>query len=207
MTRFSRTSAIVVLASLCLVVPSVIAVSSDLSAADAASIKPFLGRWDLTVKAPDREYPGWIEITLKDGQLHGLMVGRWNHAEPVLEISVSGGTLSFVSPQDEWDRKDNMPFEGKITGGHLKDQRILFLGAGSAAIGLANLIVSAMGQQGVAPDLARQQIRLFDTQGLVVAGRPGLAAHKLPYAHKLPPSKAFDHLDPASECPQLLAAI
>src|SRR5205085_10348692 len=95
----------------------------------------------------------------------------------------------------------------KLTGGRLKEQRILFLGAGSAAIGLADLIVFALGQQGVAPQLARQQIRMFDTQGLVVAGRPGLAAHKLPYAHKLPPSKAFDHLDPASECPQIVAAI
>jgi len=95
----------------------------------------------------------------------------------------------------------------KITGGQLKDQRILFLGAGSAAIGLADLIVSALGQQGIAPDVARQQIRLFDTQGLVVAGRPGLTAHKLPYAHKLAPSKPFDHLDLASECPQIAAAV
>jgi len=95
----------------------------------------------------------------------------------------------------------------KINGGQLKDQRILFLGAGSAAIGLADLIVSALGQQGVAADAARQQIRMFDTQGLVVAGRPVLAAHKLPYAHKLPPSKPFNHLDPASECPQIVAAI
>src|SRR4029077_10913636 len=95
----------------------------------------------------------------------------------------------------------------KITGGQLKDQRILFLGAGSAAIGLADLIVSALGQQGIAADVARQQIRMFDTQGLVVAGRPGLAAHKLPYAHKLPPSNPFNHLDPASECPQIVAAI
>src|SRR6516164_1604636 len=95
----------------------------------------------------------------------------------------------------------------KITGGQLKDQRILFIGAGSAAIGLADLIVSALGQQGIAPDTARQQIRMFDTQGLVVAGRPVLAAHKLPYAHKLPPSKPFNHLDPASECPQIVAAI
>src|SRR6516165_6736147 len=39
------------------------------------------------------------------------------------------------------------------------------------------------------------------------AGRPGLAVHKLPYAHKLPPSKPFNHLDPASECPQIVAAI
>jgi malate dehydrogenase (oxaloacetate-decarboxylating)(NADP+) len=95
----------------------------------------------------------------------------------------------------------------KITGGELKDQGILFLGAGSAAIGLADLIVSALGQQGIAQDVARQQIRMFDTQGLVVAGRPGLQAYKLPYAHKLPPSKPFNHLDLASEYPQILAAI
>ena len=95
----------------------------------------------------------------------------------------------------------------KIAGGQLKEQRVLFLGAGSAAIGLANLIVSAMGQQGLAPDVARQHIRMFDTQGLVVAGRPGLAPHKLPYAHKLVPSKPFDHLDLASECRQIVAAI
>jgi len=95
----------------------------------------------------------------------------------------------------------------KLTGGQLKEQRILFLGAGSAAIGLADLFVSALGQQGVAPDVARQQIRLFDTQGLVVAGRPGLAAHKLPYAHKLSPSKPFNHLDLAAEYPQIVAAI
>jgi len=95
----------------------------------------------------------------------------------------------------------------KITGGQLKDQRILFLGAGSAAIGLADLMVSALGQQGVAKDVARQHIRLFDTEGLVVAGRPGLAAHKLPYAHKLAPSKPFNHLDLASEYPQIVAAI
>jgi malate dehydrogenase (oxaloacetate-decarboxylating)(NADP+) len=95
----------------------------------------------------------------------------------------------------------------KITGGQLKEQRVLFLGAGSAAIGLADLIVAGMGEQGVTPEAARRQIRMFDTQGMVVAGRPGLAAHKRPYAHKLPPSNPFDHLDPASECPQIVAAI
>jgi malate dehydrogenase (oxaloacetate-decarboxylating)(NADP+) len=55
--------------------------------------------------------------------------------------------------------------------------------------------------------VARQQIRLFDSQGLVVAGRPGLAAHKLPFAHKLSPSKPFNHLDLATEYPQIVAAI
>ena len=96
----------------------------------------------------------------------------------------------------------------KITGGNLKDQRILFLGAGSAAIGLADLIVSAVVEKDKIPaEKAREQIRMFDTHGLVVAGRPGLAAHKLPYAHKIPPSKQFNHEDPASESPQIVAAI
>jgi malate dehydrogenase (oxaloacetate-decarboxylating)(NADP+) len=95
----------------------------------------------------------------------------------------------------------------KITGSQLKEQRILFLGAGSAAIGLADLFVSALGQQGIAPEVAREQVRMFDTQGLVVAGRPGLPPHKLPYAHKLPPSKPFDPHDLASEQPQIVAAI
>jgi malate dehydrogenase (oxaloacetate-decarboxylating)(NADP+) len=95
----------------------------------------------------------------------------------------------------------------KITGSQLKEQRILFLGAGSAAIGLADLIVAAQVQQGVSADAARQRICMFDTQGLVVAGRPGLAPHKLPYAHKLSPSKPFNHLDIASEHPQIVAAV
>jgi malate dehydrogenase (oxaloacetate-decarboxylating)(NADP+) len=95
----------------------------------------------------------------------------------------------------------------KIAGGELKDQRILFAGAGSAAIGLGNLIVSAMGKQGVAPDAARRHIRLFDTHGLVVASRSDLAAHKVPFAYKGSPSKPFNHLDLASESPQLVAAI
>ena len=43
----------------------------------------------------------------------------------------------------------------KLTGGQLKDQRLLFLGAGAAAIGLATLMVSALGQQGIAAEVAR----------------------------------------------------
>jgi hypothetical protein len=61
--------------------------------------------------------------------------------------------------------------------------------------------------QGVSQDAARQQIRLFDTNGLVVAGRPGLPDSKRRYAHNLPPSKPFNHLDLSTEYPQILAAI
>jgi len=96
----------------------------------------------------------------------------------------------------------------KITGGELKDQRILFLGAGSAAIGLADLIVSAVSKEhGIPVEKAREKIRLFDTKGLVYAGRPGLEAHKQPFAHKIAPSKPFNCLDLQTEYPEIVAAI
>jgi malate dehydrogenase (oxaloacetate-decarboxylating)(NADP+) len=93
----------------------------------------------------------------------------------------------------------------KVTGGKLRDQRVLFLGAGSAGTGLANLIVSAMVQQGLPPGEARQRIWMFDSKGLVVAGRPGLAEHKLPYAHPHAPTKDFANLPDESQ--QIVAAI
>ena len=43
----------------------------------SASDKAFLGRWDLTLKAPDREYPSWLELREENGQLKAEMTGRW----------------------------------------------------------------------------------------------------------------------------------
>jgi malate dehydrogenase (oxaloacetate-decarboxylating)(NADP+) len=48
---------------------------------------------------------------------------------------------------------------------------------------------------------------LFDTHGLVVTERAGLAAHKVPFAQNLPASQPFDPRDLASEQPQIVAAI
>jgi malate dehydrogenase (oxaloacetate-decarboxylating)(NADP+) len=74
----------------------------------------------------------------------------------------------------------------RITGVPLHDQRILFLGAGSAATGIADLIVSALEREGVKPADGRKQCWFFDSHGLVVKSRTGLAEHKLPYAHEHP---------------------
>jgi malate dehydrogenase (oxaloacetate-decarboxylating)(NADP+) len=70
----------------------------------------------------------------------------------------------------------------RITGGSLPEQRLLFLGAGEAATGIADLAVAAMVAEGVAPAAARARCWLVDSRGLVVKGRSDLAAHKLPYA-------------------------
>jgi malate dehydrogenase (oxaloacetate-decarboxylating)(NADP+) len=94
----------------------------------------------------------------------------------------------------------------KITGGQLKEQKVLSVGAAPAAIGLADLTVAGMGEQSVTPEAARQQIRMFDTQG-VGRGRPGLAAHKLPYSRKLSPANPSITSTPRFECPRIVAAI
>jgi malate dehydrogenase (oxaloacetate-decarboxylating)(NADP+) len=70
----------------------------------------------------------------------------------------------------------------------LTDQRILFLGAGSAGIGIANLIASAMQLKGLSQDAARSRISLFDIDGLLEASRRDLSEAQKPYAHKAAPS-------------------
>lgn len=75
----------------------------------------------------------------------------------------------------------------RITGGRIGDQRILFLGAGEAATGVSDLLVSAMKMEGLAESEARKHCWLLDSRGLVIASRTDLAAHKRPYAHEHAP--------------------
>jgi malate dehydrogenase (oxaloacetate-decarboxylating)(NADP+) len=79
----------------------------------------------------------------------------------------------------------------RITGERLADQRFLFMGAGEAAVGIADLISSAMEANGLSPEDARKRCWLFDSQGLVVSGRAKLAEHKQHYAHDHEPIENF----------------
>jgi len=77
----------------------------------------------------------------------------------------------------------------EIIDAPLTAQRILFFGAGSAAIGNANLMVSAMQAKGLSLDEARGRISMFDINGLIEPSRKDLNEWQKVYARKAAPSR------------------
>ena len=77
----------------------------------------------------------------------------------------------------------------------LRDLRIMFLGAGSAATGIADLMASALVSEGLSLADARQRLWFVDVNGLVVKGRTDLMSHNLPYAHDHRPLGFADAID------------
>jgi malate dehydrogenase (oxaloacetate-decarboxylating)(NADP+) len=75
----------------------------------------------------------------------------------------------------------------RITDGKLRDQRVLFLGAGEAGIGIAENIVNVLVEEGVPMAEARKRVWFVDSKGLIVKGRTNLTEHKLHYAHEHAP--------------------
>jgi malate dehydrogenase (oxaloacetate-decarboxylating)(NADP+) len=79
----------------------------------------------------------------------------------------------------------------KLKGTKLKDEKYLFLGAGSAGIGLANLLCSALVQQGMTLKEAQACVYMFDVNGLLESTRTDLFDFQQPYAHKHAPTRDF----------------
>ena len=82
------------------------------------SLKPFLGRWDLTVKSPAKELPSWVEISEAQGQPKVVFVGLTDHATP-LAAKMRDGEIEFVSPKGEEGFTEDMTFKGKAVGGQV----------------------------------------------------------------------------------------
>src|SRR5208337_799789 len=62
-----------------------------------AAIKPFLGRWDLSIKTPKGELPSWVEVSEEQGQPKVVMVGVSEHATPLAKVELKEGEIEFLS--------------------------------------------------------------------------------------------------------------
>jgi len=72
-----------------------------------------------------------------------------------------------------------------------QEQRFLFLGAGAAAFGIADMIVKKLENEGLGRQEALARISMFDVNGLLVEARTDLTDHQRPFAHPGPPSSDF----------------
>jgi malate dehydrogenase (oxaloacetate-decarboxylating) len=70
----------------------------------------------------------------------------------------------------------------RLTGGRMRDQRVLFAGAGASAQGISDLLVTAFMEDGLGHDEAVRRIWTTDSKGLVTRDRAGLEAFKATYA-------------------------
>ena len=79
----------------------------------------------------------------------------------------------------------------KVKGTKLSAEKYLFLGAGSAGIGLADLLCSAMVEEGLTLKDAQGHVYMFDINGLLETTRTDLVDFQKPYAHKHAPTRDF----------------
>jgi malate dehydrogenase (oxaloacetate-decarboxylating)(NADP+) len=79
----------------------------------------------------------------------------------------------------------------KLKGTKLSDEKYLFLGAGSAGIGLADLLCSAMVEEGLTRQQAQSKVYMFDINGLLETTRTDLVDFQKPYAHEHAPTRDF----------------
>jgi len=102
---------------------ALIAILSTVGATSAQTsgpdIKSFLGRWDLTLKAPNAEYPSWLEVQQEGGELKARFTGRWGNARPLPKVEIGGGRITFVSPKEEESSKSDLVFQGQLSGNQL----------------------------------------------------------------------------------------
>jgi len=80
----------------------------------------------------------------------------------------------------------------RISGLDFGELTIMFLGAGSAATGIADLMVPAFIAAGLTNGQARRRLWFVDEHGLLTKGRDGLGPHNLPYAHEHAPASFLE---------------
>ena len=129
---------------------------------------------DEFVEAVEEVFPGSIlqwEDFLKENALFQLE--RFRDRLPTFNDDVQGTAAVTVA---------GLLAALRVAGGELKDQRVLFAGAGASAQGIAGLLVSALVDQGLPETEACRVVSMVDRKGLVVDDRPGLEGFKRHFA-------------------------
>jgi hypothetical protein len=91
---------------------------------------PLLGRWDLTIEAPDGAYPSWLEVRLRtESELMGRFVGRVGSARYVTEIGYAAGRVTFRVPVQYETDIDALRFEGALRGDRIEGTTLAASGA------------------------------------------------------------------------------
>jgi len=85
----------------------------------------------------------------------------------------------------------------RITGGAMRDQRVVLGGAGASAQGIASLLVAALRDGGLSFEEARRRISTVDSRGLVTEGRAELEDFKAAYARPVEEVATYVCSDPA----------
>lgn len=84
-----------------------------------AYAEPIEGRWDITIKGADREYPSWLEVKHSGIRtLVGHFVGVSGSARPISKINFENGKFSFSIPP-QWEEGSDLKVEGTVDGDKL----------------------------------------------------------------------------------------
>ncbi|KAH7103213.1 malic enzyme [Auriculariales sp. MPI-PUGE-AT-0066] len=99
---------------------------------------------------------------------------RYRHKYPVFNDDIQGTGAVVLS-----GFMNAAKLSSNASGRPLSDHRILFLGSGSAGVGVGMQLMSFFTLvAGLSQEEARNRIYYIDSQGLITADRPNLAEHK-----------------------------
>lgn len=137
--------------------------------------RPYFALVDEFVEAVQARYPG-VLIQFEDFLTPNAYALLRKYRDRVLCFNddIQGTAAVALAGVLASTRLSGMPF---------RDLRIMFLGAGSAATGIADLLTAAFVNEGLSIGEARRHLWFVDVNGLVVRSRTDLLEHNLPYAH------------------------
>jgi malate dehydrogenase (oxaloacetate-decarboxylating)(NADP+) len=138
----------------------------------------YLSLVDEFVTAVQKVFPR-VLIQFEDFQTHNayLLLHRYRHEHRCFNDDIQGTAAMALA---------GVLASCRITGANFPDLRIMFLGAGSAATGIADLVQAALCATGLGAEEARERLWFVDQFGLVASDRDDLAPHNLPYARDIP---------------------